>query len=220
MCEDKQLIRKKNLRVRKRCFPYQRFRVADYKACLGWESVAEIIIKSRLRKENISRDHTRDPVAVMENLRNAQLTESQNKNFSTFVNSMEYDPGDSDCIKSEYWSGSGSSSGVESIDNEDVFNDTKILTFPKKNKERKMSEISNKVMAQNLRKLGLVEIRERIQAISNQGEINHAQLQTLLSDRNFCLLLFHLFDDKGHGILDQPTWFGKLKYWTKVCKTY
>ena len=180
--------------------------------------MAEISIKSRLRKENISRDHTRDPVAGM--LRNAQLTESQTNNFNTFVNTMAYDPGDSDCIKSENGSGSGSSSGLESIDNEDVFNDTKMLTFPKINKERKMSEISTKVMAQNLRKLGLVEIRERIQAISNQGEINHAQLQTLLSDRNFCLLLFNLFDDKGRGILDPPTWFGKLKYWTKVCKTY
>ena len=174
--------------------------------------------KSWLRKENISRDHTTDPVLVMENRRNSPLTERQNNTFNTFVNTMADDPGDSDCIKSEY--GSGSSSGVESIDNEDVFNDTQILTFQKKNKERKMSEISSKVMAQNVRKLGLVEIRERTQAISNQGIINHAQLQTLLSDRNFCLLLFNLFDDKSQGILDQPTWFGKLKYWTKVCKTY
>jgi len=153
----------------------------------------------------------------MESRRNAP-SERQNNNLNTFANTMAYDPGDSDCIKSEYGSGSGSSSGVESIDNEDVFNDTQIIQFPKKNKERKMSEISTKVMVQNVRKLGLVEIRERIQTISSQSLINHAQLQTLLSDRSFCLILFNLFDDKGHGILDQPTWFGKLKYWTKVCK--
>ena len=140
--------------------------------------------------------------------------ERQNNNFNTFIDTMAYDLGDSDCIKSEYGSGSGSSHCVESIDNEDVFNDT----LQTKNKERKMSEISSKVMVQNVRKLSLVEIRERIQAISNQGIINHAQLQTLLSDRNFCLLLFNLFDDKSQGILDQPTWFGKLKYWTEVCK--
>ena len=82
---------------------------------MGWESVAEIRIKSRLRKENISRDHTRDPVAVMENRRNSPLTERQNHNFNPFINTMAYDPGDSDCIKSEYGSGSESSSGVESV---------------------------------------------------------------------------------------------------------
>ena len=105
--------------------------------------------KSWLRKENISRDHTTDPVLVMENRRNSPLTERQNNTFNTFVNTMADDPGDSDCIKSEYGSGSGSSHCVESIDNEDVFNDT----LQTKNKERKMSEISSKVTAQNVRKL-------------------------------------------------------------------
>jgi hypothetical protein len=68
-----------------------------------------------------------------------------------------------------------------------------------------MSKISSKVMVQNIKKHGLVEKREHIQAISNQSMIHHAKLQTLLSDRNFCLILFNLFDDKGQGILDQPT---------------
>ena len=46
--------------------------------------------------------------------------------------------------------------------------------------------------------------------------INQAQLQTLLSDRDFCLLMFNLFDERSHGILDQAHWFGKLKYWSQV----
>ena len=153
----------------------------------------------------------------MESHRNATIVENQNNNsMNTYLNTMAYDTMDGDYITSEYMS--GSSSGVESIDSEDVFNDAHILKFPKRNNERKMSEISTKLMAQNVRKLGLVEIRERIQAISSENVINHAQLQTLLSDRNFCIILFNLFDDKGHGIMEQATLFGKLKYWTKVCK--
>lgn len=151
--------------------------------------------------------------------------EHQNNNVNTFVNTMAYDPDDSEYLNSDNeepennsWDrkGSGSSSGVESIDNEDLFNETQILKFPKKSGKRRISEISGKVMVQNRRKHGLVEIREHIQAISNQGTINHAQLQTLLSDRNFNSILFNLFDDKDLGILDQPSWFGKLKYWTKA----
>ena len=69
---------------------------------------------------------------------------------------------------------------------------------------------------QNRRKQNLVEIRESILAISHLNTINQAQLQTLLSDRNFCLIFFRLFDDKGVGILEQSVWFGKLKYWYQV----
>ena len=48
-------------------------------------------------------------------------------------------------------------------------------------------------------------------------ELRHqAQLQTLLSDRDFCLIFFRLFDEAGHGILEQAVWFGKLKYWYQV----
>ena len=55
-----------------------------------------------------------------------------------------------------------------------------------------------------------------MQAIANMNTINQAQLQTLLSDRDFCLLMFNLFDERSHGILDQAHWFGKLKYWSQV----
>ena len=164
----------------------------------------------------------------MEKHKKSNQLERHNNNINTFVNTMAYDPGDSEFVNSDVEDvennhrdevGSGSSSGVESSDNEDLFNESKMLRFPKKSKERRISEISSKVLVQNTRKHGLVDIREQIHAISNQSIINHAQLQTLLSDRNFCLLLFTLFDDKGQGILDQPIWFGKLKYWTKVCNT-
>ena len=149
-----------------------------------------------------------------------------NNNINTFVNTMAFDPGDPDYMASERkevadggWdvAGCGSSSGAESIDDEDLFNESHILQFSKKPKQRRISEIASKAMVQNTRKHGLVEIREQIQAISNQNMINQAQLQTLLSDRNFCSTLFGIFDDKCQGILDQKSWFGKLRYWTKVC---
>ena len=69
---------------------------------------------------------------------------------------------------------------------------------------------------QTRRKQNLIEIRENILAISHLNQINQAQLQTLLSDRNFCLIFFRLFDDKEDGVLDQSVWFGKLKYWYQV----
>jgi len=150
--------------------------------------------------------------------------ERQNNNLKTFVNTMAYDD-DSEFLNSDNeevddmsrdGACSSSSSGIESIDNDDLFNETEVLKFPKKTGDRRMSEISGKVMVQNRRKHGLVEIREHIQDISNQGTINHAQLQTLLSDRNFCFILFNLFDDKDLGILDQQTLFDLLKYWTKA----
>ena len=68
----------------------------------------------------------------------------------------------------------------------------------------------------NVVKKATKELRESILAISHLNTINQAQLQTLLSDRNFCLIFFRLFDDKGVGILEQSVWFGKLKYWYQV----
>merc|ERR1719210_2232545 len=90
-----------------------------------------------------------------------------------------------------------------------------MLAIPanKGSRDRKVSQICAKAAEGNRRKLNLVEIRESIVAISTVNTINQAQLQTLLSDRNFCLIFFRLFDDKGVGILEQSVWFGKLKYW-------
>ena len=69
---------------------------------------------------------------------------------------------------------------------------------------------------QTRRKQNLIEIRESILAISHLNQINQAQLQTLLTDRNFCLIFFRLFDDNEDGVLEQGVWFGKLKYWYQV----
>ena len=108
--------------------------------------------------------------------------------------------------------------GVESSDADDVFDDSQMLKIPTRRpgRDRKVSQICEKVATQNRRKQNLVEIRENILAISHLNTINQAQLQTLLSDRDFCLIFFRLFDDKGHGILEQAVWFGKLKYWYQV----
>lgn len=111
------------------------------------------------------------------------------------------------------------STGVESYENDDMFaTDMKMtmLSLPSNNKggrDRKVSQICAKAAEGNRRKQNLVEIRESIVAISTVNTINQAQLQTLLSDRNFCLIFFRLFDEKGSGILEQSVWFGKLKYW-------
>lgn len=75
---------------------------------------------------------------------------------------------------------------------------------------------SFQVGIQTRRKQNLIEIRESILAISHLNQINQAQLQTLLTDRNFCLIFFRLFDDNEDGVLEQGVWFGKLKYWYQV----
>ena len=111
--------------------------------------------------------------------------------------------------------------GMENSDTDDVFDDSQMLKIPSRRpgRDRKASQICEKVATQNRRKQNLVEIRENILAISHLNTINQAQLQTLLSDRDFCLIFFRLFDDKGHGILEQSVWFGKLKYWYQVSQT-
>jgi len=115
--------------------------------------------------------------------------------------------------------GSGSSSGVESFEHDDVFDDKKpmtMLNIPGRSgqgRDRKVSQICARAATHNGRKQNLVEIRENILAISHLNTINQGQLQTLLSDRNFCLIFFRLFDEKGSGVLEQSVWFGKLKYW-------
>lgn len=144
--------------------------------------------------------------------------------MNTFVNEA-FDDGDEPSESNNNWTtdktGSGSSSGVESYENEDVFDDTKMtmLNIPSSRgggRDRKVSQICAKAATQNRRKQNLIEIRECILAISHLNSINQAQLQTLLSDRNFCLIFFRLFDEKGSGILEQSVWFGKLKYWYQV----
>ena len=145
--------------------------------------------------------------------------------MNTFVNEAFDDGDEPNSESNSNWDkiGSGSSSGVESYENEDVFDDTKMtmLSIPKTNnnrhgRDRKVSQICAKAATQNRRKQNLIEIRECILAISHLNTINQAQLQTLLSDRNFCLIFFRLFDEKGSGILEQNVWFGKLKYWYQV----
>ena len=148
---------------------------------------------------------------------------SKNNNIRTFENHMAYDPGDSEFNVSDKedkrkvsWLKEGDISSENESQAEDLFDESTMLQFAKKKKKRKISEIASKAQAQSMRKHGLVEIREHIQTISNDGIINQAQLQTLLSDRNFCILLFNLFDEKSYGILEQQIWFDKLKYWTQV----
>ena len=150
--------------------------------------------------------------------------------MNTFVNEA-FDDGDEPSESNNNWTsdktGSGSSSGVESYENDDVFDDTKMTMLniptgssrPGGGRDRKVSQICAKAATQNRRKQNLIEIRECILAISHLNSINQAQLQTLLSDRNFCLIFFRLFDEKGSGILEQSVWFGKLKYWYQVSES-
>ena len=79
-----------------------------------------------------------------------------------------------------------------------------------------ISEFASKAMAKKTQKNRMVQVREHIQAVTVENTINHAQLQTLLLDRSFCSIIFHLFDEKGEGSLDQTTWIEQLRYWTRV----
>ena len=83
--------------------------------------------------------------------------------------------------------------------------------------ERKMSEITQKAMVDKKRSQGLVDIRKIVQENSfSEDDIDQIDLQILLLDTNFSLAFFDLFDAQGLGTLDQPSWFGQLRYWAKV----
>ena len=149
--------------------------------------------------------------------------ETQARNTNTFINEafeVGEDENEDSRIKENNNLTSWSCPGpvVETSDTDDVFDDSQMLKIPTRRpgRDRKVSQICEKVATQNRRKQNLVEIRENILAISHLNTINQAQLQTLLSDRDFCLIFFRLFDEAGHGILEQAVWFGKLKYWYQV----
>ena len=90
----------------------------------------------------------------------------------------------------------------------------KSYQYPKMHMQ--ISEFASKAMAKKTQKNRMVQVREHIQAVTHENTINHAQLQTLLLDRSFCSIIFHLFDEKGEGSLDQITWVGQLRHWTRV----
>ena len=119
---------------------------------------------------------------------------------SLFINGAE----DADDIMDE---GLLSDSGGES-------NNEKSPQYPKK--PLQISEIATKAMAKKAQKNRMVQVREYIQAVTDGHIINHAQLETLLLDRSFCSIIFHLFDEKEEGSLDQRAWIEQLRYWTRV----
>ena len=161
-------------------------------------------------ERNTSRVRINVPPVVMNTFVNEAFEENEEK----------IEANNNNCCNND-WTGAG----VESYENDDVFDTnmkmttTTMLALPtaiKGGRDRKVSQICAKAAEGNRRKHNLVEIRESIVSISTVNTINQAQLQTLLSDRNFCLIFFRLFDEKGSGILEQSVWFGKLKYWYQV----
>jgi hypothetical protein len=106
-------------------------------------------------------------------------------------------------------------------DGEDTFNPKEFLQLTpslagRLGGGRKASEMSEKAMHQNRRNHNLVEVRETVQRICHDNSINIGQLQTLLSDRRVCQLLFQLFDEREANLLNQADWFVSLKEWTEV----
>ena len=81
---------------------------------------------------------------------------------------------------------------------------------------RKMSEMSENAMHHSKRNQNLVEMREMVMRICNDKSLNAGQLQTLLSDRRFCQILFNLFDERESNLLRQADWFSQMKEWTEV----
>ena len=79
-----------------------------------------------------------------------------------------------------------------------------------------MSHMSEKALHTSQRNHNLVEVRETVQRICHDNTLNVAQLQTLLSDRRFCQILFNLFDERDQNLLIQGDWFGQMKEWTEV----
>ena len=99
---------------------------------------------------------------------------------------------------------SDNSSGFESTaeqerDSEDTFDPSDTVTLSPKCKvpgTRRMSNMSERASNQNKRNHSLVEVRSMIQRICHDNTLNMGQLQTLLSDRRFCQILFNLFDER------------------------
>ena len=79
-----------------------------------------------------------------------------------------------------------------------------------------MSEMSENAMHHSRRNQNLVEMREMVMRICNDKSLNVGQLQTLLSDRRFCQILFNLFDERESNLLRQADWFSQMKEWTEV----
>ena len=62
----------------------------------------------------------------------------------------------------------------------------------------------------------LVEMRELVQMNTVDNNLNIGQLNTLLSDKRFCQILFNLFVDEDKNVLEQEDWFSQMKDWTEV----
>jgi hypothetical protein len=137
--------------------------------------------------------------------------------MNTFVNEAFEDEGDDNIVENNNsgWGNVNLDAVLKHAGDIDKTKMSALLNIPgtPRTRDRKISQICAKVGIQTRRKQNLIEIRESILAISRLNAINQAQLQTLLSDRNFCLIFFRLFDDNEDGILEQSVWFGKLKYW-------
>ena len=76
--------------------------------------------------------------------------------------------------------------------------------------------ITENAMHHSKRNQNLVEMREMVMRICNDKSLNVGQLQTLLSDRRFCQILFNLFDERESNLLRQADWFSQMKEWTEV----
>ena len=79
-----------------------------------------------------------------------------------------------------------------------------------------MSEFSMDALMQKNRNEGIANIREIVENSLGDKTIDEADIQNLLTQREFLEAFFSLFDIRGVGFLDQLAWFGNLRYWAKV----
>ena len=154
----------------------------------------------------------------MEELANEDVLGKHSKDYSNFAfdepDTREYVHSDFAHTRSERYI---SAVDEQHFDNfEDGNEEKETLEVHGTSSEKEMSQIPVNVLEQKKRNQGLVDIRGIIKKCFSKDDIDHMDLQTILNDKNFSLVFFNLFDAHGLGTLDQPTWFGQLRYWAKV----
>merc|ERR1719229_2111590 len=63
----------------------------------------------------------------------------------------------------------------------------------------------------------LTYVREAVQRAATKSQLQKSNLDTLLSEREFCSNLFNLFDESSAGHLVQDEWISHLKTSCSTC---
>lgn len=81
---------------------------------------------------------------------------------------------------------------------------------------KKVSKMEARANREAQRSRCLTYVREAVQRASTKSSLHKSQIETLLSEREFCSNLFNLFDESSQGFLIQDDWISHLK---NTCST-